>query len=537
MLFNSREFLMYFLPIVLGGFVLLGGGKRYRLAAIWLVIASMFFYGWWNPSYVPLFFASMVVNYFLGRRLASIPSRRVLIFGVTANLALLGCYKYTAFAVSATNQVLGSGWAVPNIALPLAISFFTFQQIAFLSDAFDGQAEEPSFIDYSLFISFFPHLIAGPITHHREMLSQFRNPETFRPRLRNIAIGLTLFVLGLFKKVAIADVFGEIARPVFAGAAKGATLHFTEAWGGAVAYALQIYFDFSGYTDMAIGLGIIFGISLPQNFDSPYKARNIIEFWSRWHMTLTRFLTAYVYNPLVLRASRARQRAGLPPVRRGQYTFGAFVTLIAVPTIATMFLSGVWHGAGWQFVIFGMLHGFYLTVNHAWRATKEKLGLFNDGKNLARNAVAVLLTFASVTIALVFFRAADVPAALRLSAGMAGLNGFTMHPTLTGVPGLLWLANVLAIPISESAYLNTRQLGWIALALLVVWGTPNTQQWMRRYQTALNQRIRPDWVEQMLPWANWRPSLAFGIVIGCVATFAVVRTFSQAPTEFLYFQF
>ncbi|KIZ45221.1 MULTISPECIES: MBOAT family O-acyltransferase [Rhodopseudomonas] len=536
MLFNSYEFLVWFLPIVLGGFILIGGAGQSRLAALWVTCASLLFYGWWNPSYVPLLIGSMTVNYWLGSRLSANRSKGLLLFGVALNLALLGYYKYTGFALGAIDQALGLDWTIPHIALPLAISFFTFQQIAFLSDAYDGEAEEHNFLDYCLFITFFPHLIAGPITHHREMLPQFRGEGKFRPRPEHLAVGLTLFALGLFKKVGIADPFGEIARPVFSAAAGGAALHLTESWGGATAYALQIYFDFSGYTDMAIGLGIMFGIRLPQNFDSPYKARSIIEFWSRWHMTLTRFLTAYVYNPLVLRLTRARARAGLPLMRKGQATTGAFIVLVALPTILTMFLSGVWHGAGWQFVIFGLLHGCYLTVNHAWRATKRKLG-WGDRQSRWRAAVAVLTTFACVTIALVFFRAADVPTALRLVAGMAGQNGLVVHPTLAGAPGLAQIVDLLGIRVSESAYFNSRQLAWVLLGLVIVWATPNTQQWMQRYSTALGQKLRPDWILSWLPGMVWRPTVVIGLLMGCVTTFSLMKTFSQAPTEFLYFQF
>jgi D-alanyl-lipoteichoic acid acyltransferase DltB (MBOAT superfamily) len=536
MLFNSYEFLTWFLPVVLGTFILLSGLRHDRLAALWVTAASIFFYGWWNPPYVMLLLASMTANYWLGKNLSSSPSKLVFGAGAAANLALLGYFKYTGFAVATLDQALGTEWIVPHIALPLAISFYTFQQIAFLSDAYDGHAKEHSFLDYCLFISFFPHLIAGPITHHREMLPQFRDPEIFRWRPDNFAVGLTLFALGLFKKVGIADPFGEMARPVFAAASGGTALNLTESWGGAVAYALQIYFDFSGYTDMAIGLGLTFGISLPLNFDSPYKARNIIEFWSRWHMTLTRFLTAYIYNPLVLRVTRARSRAGLPLRRNGRPTPSAFAAVVAVPTLITMFLAGVWHGAGWQFVIFGLLHGFYLTVNHAWLAVKNWLGLAAH-ESRWRNAVAVLVTFAGVTVTLVFFRASDVPTALNLLAGMAGENGFAIHPNLAGLPGVRQAIDLFAIPVSESAYINSRQLFWIAIGLTIVWGAPNTQQWMRHYRTALNQKLRPDWLTRRAPWAGWRPTTAFGLLIGCVTTYSLMKTFSMAPTEFLYFQF
>ena len=536
MLFNSREFLIYFLPIVLGGFFVIGGFNRYRLAAIWLVAASIIFYGWWYPPYVPLLVASMVANYILGQRLARTPSKCVLGAGVAANLLLLGFYKYTAFAVTTSNQLFGLDWAIPNIALPLAISFFTFQQIAFLADAYDGNAEEHSFVDYSLFITFFPHLIAGPITHHREMLPQFRNPETFRPRLDNVAVGLTLFALGLFKKVGIADPLGEVARPIFAESGSLA-LSFINSWGGAVAYALQIYFDFSGYTDMAIGLGLMFGISLPPNFDSPYKARNIIEFWSRFHMTLTRFLTAYVYNPILLRVTRARLRAGLPLGGPGRTTPGAFVTLIALPTILTMFVSGVWHGAGWQFIIFGLLHGLYLVTNRAWRAVKAAAGWRTESKSKFRNAFATLLTFICVVIALVFFRSSDVPSALNLLSVMTGSHGFSLPPGLVELPGVAALTEFLGTPVIDSKYLHLKQILWIVVVLVVVWATPNTQQWMRYYRTALDHTPRKDWMARLLPGISWQPTSAWGLLIGCIATYALMRTLSQAPTEFLYFQF
>jgi len=536
MLFNSCEFLVVFLPAVLGGFILLSRFKHDRLAAFWVTAASIFFYGWWNPPYVVLLLVSMTANYWLGRRLASSPSKLVLGAGVAANLVLLGYFKYMGFAVTTVEQALGFEWTFPHIVLPLAISFFTFQQIAFLSDTYDGHAKEHSFLDYCLFISFFPHLIAGPITHHREMLPQFRDPEIFRWRPDNFAVGLTLFAFGLFKKVGIADPLGEMARPVFAAASDGTALSLIESWGGAVAYALQLYFDFSGYTDMAIGLGLTFGIRLPQNFDSPYKARNIIEFWSRWHMTLTRFLTAYIYNPLVLRATRSRARAGLPLRRNGRSTPGAFAALVAVPTMITMFLAGVWHGAGWQFIIFGLLHGFYITVNHAWLAVKGSLG-FSARESRWGSATAVLVTFACVTVSLVFFRASDVPAALNMLAGMVGQNGIAIHPNIAGLPGIGRVIDLLGIPVRESAYINSRQIFWIALGLAVVWGMPNTQQWMRQFRTALNQKVRPDWLTNLVPWTEWRPTTAFGLLVGCFTTYSLMKTLSMAPTEFLYFQF
>jgi alginate O-acetyltransferase complex protein AlgI len=536
-LFNSYEFLVIFLPIVLAGFFVLAGARQHRLACAWVTAASLLFYGWWNPVHVPLLMGSMVFNYVVGRRLARQPDRSLLFFGVAVNVLLLGYFKYTGFVAGSLDSAFGLAWTIPNIVLPLAISFFTFQQIAYLVDAHDGAAVEHDFMSYCLFITFFPHLIAGPITHHREMLPQFNDPETFRPRLDNLSVGITLFLLGLFKKVAIADPLGEHARPIFGAAAEGALLTLLDAWGGAVAYTLQIYFDFSGYSDMAIGLGLMFGISLPLNFDSPFKARNIIEFWSRWHMTLTRFLTAYIYNPMVLRATRARMRAGAPLPRRGHMTPGAFATLVAIPTIATMFISGVWHGAGWQFVVFGLLHGFYLTVNHGWRAFKAHCGWRLDSDNPFTHGAAVLLTFVCVVIALVFFRADDIPTAINLLSGMAGFNGVAAHPTLLQLPGVGKITEILGIPVSTAPYFTLRRVFPIIVCLAIVWTLPNTQQWLGHYRTALGYKATQSWLQRLLPDSAWRPTAPFGMVVGVFGVFALIRALSSAPTEFLYFQF
>ena len=487
--------------------------------------------------HVPLLMASMGFNYLVGRRLARRPAKTLLLFGIAANILLLGYFKYTGFLASSLDSAFGFGWTVPNIVLPLAISFFTFQQIAYLSDAYDGAAVEHDFMNYCLFITFFPHLIAGPITHHREMLPQFNDPEIFRPRLDNVSVGVTLFLLGLFKKVAVADPLGEHVRPIFGAAAEGASLTLLDSWGGALAYALQIYFDFSGYSDMAIGLGLMFGISLPPNFDSPFKSRNIIEFWSRWHMTLTRFLTAYIYNPIVLRATRARMRAGLPLPRRGRTTPAAFATVVAIPTILTMFISGVWHGAGWQFVVFGLLHGFYLTVNHGWRALKAHWGWRLDSENALARGAAVLLTFVCVVVALVFFRADNVPSAINLLAGMAGVHGIVVHPSLLELPGVAQVTRMLEIPVSTAPYFTLKRVFPIVVFLAVVWTLPNTQQWLGHYRTALGYKATKGWLERLLPASAWRPSAAFGIAVGIFGIFALIRALSSAPTEFLYFQF
>jgi D-alanyl-lipoteichoic acid acyltransferase DltB (MBOAT superfamily) len=344
MLFNSLPFVFCFLPIVVMGFFVLGR-RSPAAAAAWLTLASLFFYGWWNPAYVGLLMGSMIFNYWLGVRIvhsvhaqsasALLRARRLLIAAIAVDLLLLGYYKYANFFVENLNAPLGTQISLGAIILPLGISFFTFTQIAFLVDAYQGKAREYSFIHYSLFVTYFPHLIAGPILHHAEMMPQFAQRETYRPDYDKIAAGVTLFVLGLAKKVLIADDVGGYVAPFFDAARSGAPLTFLEAWCGALAYTFQLYFDFSGYSDMAVGLSLMFGVRLPINFHSPYKAANIIEFWRRWHMTLSRFLRDYLYVPLGGNRKGAARR---------------YINLFI-----TMLLGGLWHGAGWTFVMWGSI--------------------------------------------------------------------------------------------------------------------------------------------------------------------------------------
>ncbi|MCK4501442.1 MAG: MBOAT family protein, partial [Desulfuromonadales bacterium] len=299
MLFNSYIFISLFLPITLVVYYLIGGQGKHRVAISWLVGASLFFYGWWNPAYLGLIITSMLFNYAVGISLGKNDTshrstRLILALGVAANLALLGYFKYANFFVNTLNNITETTYHLETIILPLAISFFTFQQIAYLIDAWKGETREYSFLHYSLFVTFFPQLIAGPIVHHKEMLPQFAKDITYKFKHENISIGLTIFLLGLFKKVIIADSAAKYSTPIFDAAEDGMTLSFIEAWIGALSYTFQLYFDFSGYSDMAIGLARMFGIRLPLNFNSPYKANNIIDFWRHWHMTLSRFLRDYL---------------------------------------------------------------------------------------------------------------------------------------------------------------------------------------------------------------------------------------------------
>ncbi len=521
MLFNAPEFILAFLPVTLAVFFLLGRLGLTRLCVVWLVLASVFFYGWWNPPFAGLLLGSLAFNFWAGRRLLRAPTKGMLVFAIGANLAALGWFKYAGFLALTIDQLTGLGLPIPEVILPLGISFYTFQQVGYLVDAHDGLAEEAGFWDYALFISFFPQLVAGPIVHHREVLTQFRKEETFRPNLELIAVGLTVFVIGLAKKVLLADNLSPIVAGVFGPAQDGVAPDMVDAWVASLAYALQLYFDFSGYSDMAIGLGLMFGIRLPINFFSPFKAASIIEFWSRWHITLTRFITAYIYNPLTLRATKARMLAGKPPLRKNAPKAGPFLALLAWPTMATMTIAGIWHGAGWQFLIFGLLHGAYITINHAWRAVRQvrKIGP-EQGRRF--RALGVGLTFLCVLVSFVFFRSASVEHALTILGAMAGL----------GPHGFMTPANIAHVPKLEAVQILT--------AFAIVWGLPNTVQWLGLSRWGIEDPSGAPPAaarRRYLPTPRWRPTLAYGAALGVVLCLTLVRAFSVTPTEFLYFTF
>jgi len=412
MLFNSFIFLFVFLPVVFVGTRLLAK-IDWRLCAGWLALASLVFYGYWNPKFVLLLLLSATFNYFAGMLIAVAEGKRrplLLAISIGINLGVLAYYKYANFFLENVAQVAGGHWAGVNIVLPLGISFFTFTQIAFLVDVHRRIATEYNYVHYLLFVTFFPHLIAGPVLHHKDMVPQFQKPETYRIDWTNIAIGLAFFTAGLAKKVLIADRIAPAASVVFDAARDGTAVQFFDAWSGALAYTFQIYFDFSGYSDMAIGLAFLFNIRFPINFNSPYQARTIIDFWRRWHITLSNFLRDYLYIPL------GGNRRG--PARR--YT----------NLMLTMLLGGLWHGANWTFVIWGGLHGIFLVINYAWLSFKKRLGLFQTGPSHIRNGIALTITLLCVIFAWVFFRAETLPAAIAMLKGMAGLNGISVSPSV-----------------------------------------------------------------------------------------------------------
>ncbi|QKF72668.1 membrane-bound O-acyl transferase, MBOAT family [Aliarcobacter faecis] len=399
MLFNSYEFIFAFLPIVFIVYFYLNSKRMVLGAKIWLVLASLFFYSYWNIIYLPLILLSIFVNYGVGISLVNsdkirkLSSKTILTFGIVFNLGLLGYFKYTDFFLENFNGIFETNIPLPHIILPLGISFFTFTQIAFLVDAYKKEAKEYNIFNYMLFVTYFPHLLAGPILHHKEMMPQFASKYNYIKNYRNIALGLFIFSIGLFKKVVIADTFAVWAN---AGFDTATTLNLIEAWATSLSYTFQLYFDFSGYTDMAIGISLMFNIKLPINFNSPYKALSIQDFWRRWHMTLSRFLRDYLYIPL------GGNRKG---------NIRTYVNLIT-----TFLLGGLWHGAGWTFIIWGLLHGIALAIHRFW----QSLG-FRMNKILAW-----FITFNFINITWIFFRAKDFESAMKVLSSMFSLNNIVL---------------------------------------------------------------------------------------------------------------
>ncbi len=501
MLFSSWIFVAAFLPATWLVFSFLEPRFGRQAALLWVTAASLFFYGWFKPVYVLIILISLTLNFMLGSQLSKKPDKRLLALGLTANLGALAYYKYAGFFLQTLNM-MGGSFDVPKILLPLGISFFTFQQITYLVDAFRGEAKELNFRFYTLFVIFFPHMIAGPIVHHKEIIPQFIKKLPKRERDDLIVLGLTVFIIGLFKKVAIADVMGEIADPVFTAAATG-KLTFFEAWLGVLSYTLQIYFDFSGYSDMAVGLAALFGVRMPVNFLSPYKSADIIEFWRRWHITLSRLLREYLYIPL------GGSRCG--PQR--QYFNLMF----------TMLLGGLWHGANWTFVVWGALHGTYLAINHVWRkASRWRMP----------QPLAVALTFISVMAGWVFFRSESFDVALNVLQGMAGSHGVAMDD-MGGF--LARMLTGLGINVQGEASrllrINEREIVlWIALALVFL--APSTHELMQK-------RLALD-IAAELPRARgfslrWKSSMPWAVGLGLMATVSLLLL--TKVTAFIYFQF
>ena len=464
MLFNSYEFIFAFLPLTSFIYFYLNS-KRYTEASKgFLVFASLFFYSWWNIVYLPLILSSMLFNYIIGNILngnkqkingkQQLNKKTILTIGIVANVALLAYFKYADFFIENVNYFTSNNIPTLDLALPLAISFFTFQQIAYLVDSYRKETQEYDFLNYALFVTFFPQLIAGPIVHHKEMMPQFASRWNKVKNYKNIALALFIFSIGLFKKVVIADTFAVWATNGFDHAT---TLNLFEAWATSLSYTFQLYFDFSGYTDMAIGAALLFNIKLPINFNSPYKAKDIQDFWRRWHITLSRFLKDYIYIPL------------------GGNKKGNFRTYNNL--LATFIIGGLWHGAGWTFVFWGFLHGMALVIHRAWKSLDFTMN----------SILAWFITFNFVNIAWVFFRAKEWEDAIKVLSSMFSISNIVLPGFLAKYNFILGDYNIEFGGFLVNIQGDTLSIIWLILTSAIILLFRNSIQLMNSFTpTKLN---------------------------------------------------
>jgi alginate O-acetyltransferase complex protein AlgI len=507
MLFNSNIFFFLFLPLTLLVYFFFNKKRLIVAGKAWLVLASLCFYSYWNPIYLPLLLISIVVNYRLGIYLGrdNISDKNAFVFlskkfsrkgfltaGIVLNLGLLGYFKYTDFFLENVNLFAGTSIVLPNLVLPLAISFFTFQQIAYLVDSYRGTCREYDFLNYSLFAAFFPQLIAGPIVHHKEMMPQFAGIQNKAINWRNIASGLSLFSIGMFKKVVIADSFAVWAN---AGFDNTQILTFFDAWGTSLSYTFQLYFDFSGYTDMALGSAMLFNIKLPLNFNSPYKAVNIRDFWQRWHITLSRWLRDYLYIPI------------------GGNRMGK--TRMHINLFITFLLGGLWHGAGWTFIIWGAMHGAGSIIHRAWRRTGIAMPTF----------FAWLLTFLFINSAWVFFRAKTFVDALNVLKSMAGFSGVKISEQFANLFNYMTNWNIYSMESDKIKFIcNIQTLEYIIMFSFVCFMLPNSVQ--------ISGRINYQGTFSLADNKIYKAVLA-GIILGI----SILTITASDGSEFLYFNF
>jgi alginate O-acetyltransferase complex protein AlgI len=519
LLFSSSIFLFLFLPAALLGYQILSRFGRTAMLS-WLSLISMFFYAYWNPLYLILLLVSIAMNHLFSLRLGENRSERLrglwLSLAIVANLLLLIYFKYLFPLLNFfhAHGLIRRGFA--DVVLPLGISFFTFTQIAYLIDLRQGIARQQGILSYSVFVTFFPHLIAGPIIHPRELMPQLDEGRIRGLSVDDVALGMTWFVMGLAKKVLIADRIAPLADLLFAHPTAAG---LATSWLGALAYAMQLYFDFSGYSDMALALAKMFSIDFPINFDSPFKAHGIIEFWQRWHMTLSRYLNEYLYTPTLRFMTSRRLSQGKKVTRKAAATPSGFFDMVFVPTMWTMGIAGIWHGAAPQFFLFGLLQGIYLVINHGWRYLTPKGSRFHD---ILPAPLLTVITFVAFLISLVFFRAANLQESFYILGGMFGFHGIG--------PTFLSNANLADLP-TTAFFLRSLKGCVISLTVcfFIVWGLPNTQEILGQLPKEAKR------FPSVLPHLRWRPNAAWSL--GLAGVLCVVILMLDASTRFLYFQF
>lgn len=506
MIFNSFEFLLLFFPAAYIGFVLIHRVGGWRAVYPYLAAVSLAFYAHWSLLLVAVLAASVFFNYSIASALIELRSKRLiakslLLLSVGANIAALCYFKYTNFFIDTVNTVAGTGFSHLDLILPVGISFYTFIQIGFLIEAYNGTAQRPTFDRYALFATFFPCVTAGPLVLQSEMFSQMgeRDDRAFSPW--RVMVGTTIFCMGLFKKVVFADTIAPYADQLFVGVAGGAGVDPMTAWVGSVCYTLQLYFDFSGYSDMAVGLGYLFGIKLPLNFNSPLKATSISDFWRRWHMTMTRFFTNFLFSPLAMKNTRKA-------LSRRYGRFHRYFVTAAWPVTLTFLVAGIWHGAGWTMVVYGLIHGLALAVNLGWREYKMPT---------LHPFVGWLLTMCVAVSALVVFRAPDLSTAGQILASMWGVS--FLHDGAVAATAVQ-LDFDWALPLMFL-------LGSVVLI------SPNTQEILRNYWVSSDPKPAE---EQFSKWALiWKatPSWAFAMSVVIVLALGSIKGYST----FLYYKF
>ncbi|GFE91899.1 MBOAT family O-acyltransferase [Steroidobacter agaridevorans] len=491
MVFNSHIFIFAFLPVALTGYWLLHRMAD-RAASFWLLATSIAFYACASIKSLALVTPSILLDYLLAKALLQSHDRpgwirtTLFAFSISTNIALLVVLKYTNFFLETTNALLSTHYPITHWILPLGISFLTFQKIAFFSDIHSGRIASIRFIDYLQFFYFFPRTIAGPISRYGDVAPQF---EAVHPRsfAKDFPIGLFLFSIGLFKKAVIADSVLPFVSPTFDGNSSVLPVSMLVAWIGALAYTLQVYFDFSGYSDMALGVARMFGVRLPANFNSPFKSSSISEFWSRWHMSLTSFLTEFVYTPIVVRLTRWRIARRRPVLQGKRSTFPAILMLICLPMLITMLIAGIWHGAGWQFVVFGLMHGSYLMINQTWRTLRPRFWASDVSHDSVMRPLGWAMTFGAVVLSLVVFRAPSIASAWSILNSLVGVNGI--------LPGEVGLLRDMGVNFPWDYLQHLWQplllrplvpIVWIVLLLLCVLLLPNSLELLGRYGPALN---------------------------------------------------
>lgn len=527
MSFSSFQFILVFLPLCYAGFLIVHRTFGWAGVYPYLALVSMVFYAQFSLALALVLAASVTLNYAFGLLILSLNGNRTASGVVTAtaiclNLLALGYFKYSNFFIDIANSVSGAGVGHLDLIVPIGVSFFTFTQIGFLLEANGGQARRVSFGRYALFATFFPCVTAGPLLLQREMFGQMENRTAPAFSTTALAVGLTMFGMGLFKKVILADSIAPYADVAFDGVAAGATIATAEAWLGALCYTFQLYFDFSGYSDMAIGLGYIFGLKLPLNFNSPFKATSISDFWRRWHMTMTRFFTTYLFTPMAISGTRAAAQRGYGRWRR-------WAAASMVPVVVTFLLAGVWHGAGWTFVVFGLLHGGALAVNHGWRT-------FN-GPDLGP-VLGWLLTMSVVVTGLVIFRAPDLETAGVILQSMWAFGPLLDIAIAFATDGSL--AAALADPAPVAAAESVRLDAPVALVFVLVYGAivlglPNTQEVLRDHWVSSDPEPEDAPEDDRPTILRWRPTPAWSVAAGALLVLAVASIGDQSG--FLYYQF